>query len=552
MSSSNLLKRLNCKAVNSTISVQVLEIFDIPEVYEDLPLCIEVVRNAKNSVRSPSLIPYDWKSQTRDALSVPATMYRDTKGECLPKVVSMKLLDGRTKKSLAEFKFDAALFVTAPNASPRTIDLKAISKASRLKSSRLKLHISTIFGGDKNIQDEVSTVQSGMTPEDNDLSGFTILDENNNNVEDDEASARFDALLNGSDNVSCVTESTIEDDESQLETLQENERLRQELQQLKETAMKERAEAARKMRELENEVERLYSESMSRQSIDSTSSAQSFVSNSQRESFAQEVNSAVLELSSAADKASRLPPTALVNQWITVEGKGVGKVLAFHKEWLPGTNSLHTVEFGGPWGGWGGGRLQSVSEKVLLRRPKLSKVKNWGTGEMNGGLLFAMAHEPQALLEQDNSGSAGGGGGGGGFYTQNTQDGQNNGNWSGGEYVNNNGSGGLSGEDMKQETQHDRNSDLTNSDEARDDVGPLRILKPVASESDLSSDGSDSAASPSSAAAERFRARSLARLQSKLPEGWTASIDPDSQRPFFVNGLTGDSQWEAPTTPATN
>jgi len=39
----------------------------------------------------------------------------------------------------------------------------------------------------------------------------------------------------------------------------------------------------------------------------------------------------MLELSRAADHACLLPPQALVGQWITVEGKGLGKVLAFHK-----------------------------------------------------------------------------------------------------------------------------------------------------------------------------------------------------------------------------
>ena len=50
-------------------------------------------------------------------------------------------------------------------------------------------------------------------------------------------------------------------------------------------------------------------------------------------------DAAVLELSMAADNASNLPPQELVGCWVTVEGKGLGRVLAFNKEWMPGTDS---------------------------------------------------------------------------------------------------------------------------------------------------------------------------------------------------------------------
>ena len=48
-------------------------------------------------------------------------------------------------------------------------------------------------------------------------------------------------------------------------------------------------------------------------------------------------------------------------------------MVAFHKLWAPGTDSRHTVEFGGRWGGVGGGRSVSVCEDLLLRRPKLTR-----------------------------------------------------------------------------------------------------------------------------------------------------------------------------------
>lgn len=346
MSSSNVLRRLNCKAVNSTISVQILEVRDLPEVYDDIPMVIELVRSSKNSVKSKALIPYDWVSRPQDPLSVSATLYRDPKGTCLTKPVTMKLSDSRSGKILAEFKFDAASFVIAPNTTPRSLDLKA-NKGSKMKSVHLRLQISSVLGGDKSSADEISTIQSGMSPEDNDLSGFSIME-----FEDDEEDPNngggqkvegTDSILNGIDGVVDVL-----DEEETLDTAKqaiiENERLKEELRKMKEAADREKAETARKLAELENEVDRLQSESMSRQSISSYSGsrASSFSGAEMRgrmNSLVSEVNSNVFELSAAADKASRLPPQAIVGQWVTVEGKGLGKVLAFHKEWTPGTNS---------------------------------------------------------------------------------------------------------------------------------------------------------------------------------------------------------------------
>lgn len=55
-----------------------------------------------------------------------------------------------------------------------------------------------------------------------------------------------------------------------------------------------------------------------------------------------EWGASMLEVAAASDSASRLPPAALVGQWVTVEGRGLGRVVAFNKEWLPGTDSLRT------------------------------------------------------------------------------------------------------------------------------------------------------------------------------------------------------------------
>lgn len=156
------------------------------------------------------------------------------------------------------------------------------------------------------------------------------------------------------------------------------------------------------------------------------------------------------------------------------------------------------MEFGGPWGGWGGGRLASVTEKVLLRRSKFSRVSKWGTGEMNGGLLFTLAHPPDPLVLDS---------------------------------------------EPRLETDHDVVHHNDNGED-RDRGGLMRAVgKPPSEEQQ-----GDAGMSPK--AADRFRARSLARLQSKLPEGWSISLDPDSQRPFYVNEINGDSQWEKPTVPA--
>jgi hypothetical protein len=327
MSSSNLLKRLNTKAVNSTISVNVLELRDLPDVYDDIPMIIELVRSAKNSVKSLPRIPYDWLSRPQDPLTVPATLYRDSKGTCLPKPVSMKLCENKSGKVLAEFKFDASAFVTTPNSVPRTLDLKA-TKNSRIKSAHLKLQISSILGADKNSADEVSTVQSGMSPEDNDLSGFSIMEFEDE--DDTETKNEYESMLN---NVEVVDEE--ESLAAAKQAMLENKRLKEELRKMKEASDRAKAEAQRKLAELEDEVDRLQSESMSRQSIGSFSGGDKI----RLSSLVAEVNSNVFELSAAADKASRLPPTAIVGQWITVEGKGLGKVLSFHKEWTPGTDS---------------------------------------------------------------------------------------------------------------------------------------------------------------------------------------------------------------------
>ena len=49
--------------------------------------------------------------------------------------------------------------------------------------------------------------------------------------------------------------------------------------------------------------------------------------------------SSILNVAASAERASRLPPASLVGQWITVEGKGLGKVLAFNNDWVIDTNS---------------------------------------------------------------------------------------------------------------------------------------------------------------------------------------------------------------------
>lgn len=377
-----MLRRLNCKAVNSTISVQVLEVRDLPDLYDDIPMIIELVRSSKNSVKSKALIPYDWKARPQDPLSVTATLYRDPKGICLTKSVAMKLSDSRSGKILAEFKFDAASFVIgeslcnrhlfqafyclppslsphshlsyispfiAPSTTPRTLDLKA-TKSSRIKSAHLRLQISSILGGDKNSADEVSTIQSGVSPEeDNDLSGFSIMEfeDEDEGGEANSGGIGDDSMLNGIEGVVDVV-----DEEETLavakQTLVENERLKEELREMKMAAAKEKAEAVRKLAELEGEVDRLQSESMARQSIsDSYGGGASFSGNGQikmrMNSLVAEVNSNVFELSTAANEASRLPPPAVVGQWITVEGKGLGKVLGFHKEWAPGSNSKRNI-----------------------------------------------------------------------------------------------------------------------------------------------------------------------------------------------------------------
>ena len=51
------------------------------------------------------------------------------------------------------------------------------------------------------------------------------------------------------------------------------------------------------------------------------------------------------DLAAASAKASRLPPQSLVDQWITVEGKGLGRVLSFNKNWAPGTDSFRKYFF---------------------------------------------------------------------------------------------------------------------------------------------------------------------------------------------------------------
>lgn len=233
---------------------------------------------------------------------------------------------------------------TAPNITPRTLDIKA-TKSSRIKSVHLRVRISSVLGSDKNSADEVSTIQSSASfREDNDLSGFSIMEFENDDDDEEKENNSSPRMMNYN------IEGDILDEEETLaiakQTKAENERLKAELEEIKLNAKKEKALAARKLAELEDEVDRLQSESMARQSIDSSYSIGGGGGGQikmRMNSLVAEVNSNVFELSTAANKASKLPPVAVVGQWITVEGKGLGKVLSFHKEWTPGTDSKRNV-----------------------------------------------------------------------------------------------------------------------------------------------------------------------------------------------------------------
>lgn len=133
----------------------------------------------------------------------------------------------------------------------------------------------------------------------------------------------------------------------------------------------------------------------------------------------------------------------------------------------------------------------------------------WGTGEMNGGLLFTMAHPPDPIEEQEQEPAV-----------------------------------------RTDFSSPDDQIQHNDSGEDRDRGGLMRAVGKPPEQGQDSAAGEGNADGVSPKAADRFRARSLARLQSKLPEGWSVSIDPDSQRPFYVNSISGDSQWEKPTVPA--
>jgi len=318
--------------------------------------------------------------------------------------------------------------------------------------------------------------------------------------------------------------------------------LRAELEAVRAAAAAEKAAAARRVRDLESTVERLQSESLSRASVSSFSPGggggdssageggygvgfrQSLSGVAPRQSFSgsglgggslglmsgSEAEAEIMSLSAAADHASLVAPLALVGHWVTVEGRGLGRVIAFHKQWRPGTDSLHVVEFGG-WAGRGGRR-----EELLLRRPKLSKVSGWGSGAMNGGLLFTLALPPHgfggdAAAHPMGAGDGGGGGGGGG-------------SGSGGDH----GNGGAS-------RQPTAAQEAGGSIETR--AGP-------------ESSGAAAVDRRAEERSERMKQRSLQRVAASvsvgLPAGWSAALDPATRRPFFVNAATGESTWESP------
>ena len=115
------------------------EINNLPAAFDDARIAVSLEKaNEKKkkakpaaSLVTPARTPGDWQGRKwgDSPLSMPATLYRDSKGSFQKKPFALSLIDqseGAGSKAIAEFTFDAAAFVEALAKPAATIRLTAM------------------------------------------------------------------------------------------------------------------------------------------------------------------------------------------------------------------------------------------------------------------------------------------------------------------------------------------------------------------------------------------------------------------------------------------